>query len=152
MMKIRFLWYLRNDNIIIPKVISSFEDNYINYLENVGKYFFDEILFVEKKYEDCLSYLFLDFISSDYEWKKNILKEAINSIDKIKNDEMEKYFFSLGESWGVEIIKKGVLIYFSTQEEWFDIIPLECFYKVLINWIDFLNSTPSLEKDLLIEC
>ena len=82
----------------------------------------------------------------------NIYPKVSNLIWQIKNNELENYFFSIGESWGAEIIKEGVYISFVIDEKYFDIIPLDCFYKILINWVDFIKTKPNLERELIIEC
>ena len=44
-----------------------------------------------------------------------------------------------------------MLIYFVFQDDYFDIMPINCFYEILVNWRKFLDTEPNLENKVIIE-
>ncbi len=157
-MKVEFSWYFNEDTSNIePMLSTNFIGNYNMYLKEKMKYFF-----IKDFNENDLEYkgLIVDLLT-EYAWEKyeNIkyeIKEyieiSINEIKEIIFGKKKKFFFNSIESWGAEIKKEGVLIYFVFQDDYFDIMPINCFYEILVNWRKFLESVPDLNNKVVIEC
>ena len=82
------------------------------------------------------------------------LKKCIEEVEKIKSGVSENFFLEMGEGFGAEIRKEAVLLYFLYDYEKYgdyDIIPFECFYETLIGWINFLETQPDLNKEIVTE-
>ena len=79
------------------------------------------------------------------------IEEGIKRTEKILNSLSNKENWDC-ETFGTEIRKEGVLIYFLTDDSYFDIIPLDCFYKALVNWRKFLDTEPNIKNTMKIEC
>lgn len=82
------------------------------------------------------------------------LKKCIEEVEKIKSGVSENFFLEMGEGFGAEIRKEAVLLYFLYDYEKYgdyDIIPFECFYETLIGGINFLETQPDLNKEIVIE-
>ena len=161
MMKIvgEFSWYLNEKtNDIEPSVYTKIEKDYVNYLKKVMNLFFkkNEINNINKiEYKGLIANLLLDYAGNNYKNRISISKEQLEkaevNIRKVIDREKDEYYFGPGESWGAEIKKEGVLIYFVFQDDYFDIMPINCFYEILVNWRKFLDTEPNLENKVIIE-
>ena len=155
MMKIELKWEKSNrweKFKLEPRCHSYFMGDYINYSNERIKYFFDEIPIQKNSdYKGYLDALLID--DGGMGWKRSIswVEKGIEMIEKVlKNVSNE-------ESWGgegflAEIKKEGVLIYFITDDSYFDIISLKCFYKAMVSWRKFLDTEPNENTIMEIEC
>ena len=98
-----------------------------------------------------IKFMWYGYENIKYEIKEYI-EISINEIKEIIFGKKKKFFFNSIESWGAEIKKEGVLIYFVFQDDYFDIMPINCFYEILVNWRKFLDTEPNLENKVIIEC
>ena len=154
-----FSWYLnKKTNDIEPSVYTKIEKDYVNYLKKVMNLFFkkNEINNINKiEYKGLIANLLLDYAGNNYKNRISISKEQLEkaevNIRKVIDREKDEYYFGPGESWGAEIKKEGVLIYFVFQDDYFDIMPINCFYEILVNWRKFLDTEPNLENKVIIE-
>ncbi len=154
-----FSWYLNEKtNDIEPSVYTKIEKDYVNYLKKVMNLFFkkNEINNINKiEYKGLIANLLLDYAGNNYKNRISISKEQLEkaevNIRKVIDREKDEYYFGPGESWGAEIKKEGVLIYFVFQDDYFDIMPINCFYEILVNWRKFLDTEPNLENKVIIE-
>ena len=152
MLKIKFSWRKGEDNNFYPGGQSSFEGDYSNYVEDKIKYFFNEISTQNKlNYKDCLGYLFID--DGGVGWKRRIpfIENGIKKIEKVLSNLSEEEDWG-GEGFLAEIKKEGALIYFITDDSYFDIISLKCFYKAMVSWRKFLDTEPNENTIMEIEC
>lgn len=155
-----FSWYLnKKTNDIEPSVYTKVEKNYMDYLKKVMNFFFkkNEINKINKiEYKGLIANLLLDYAGNNYKNRVSISKKQLEkaevNIRKIINRKKNEYYFGPGESWGAEIKKEGVLIYFVFQDDYFDIMPINCFYEILVNWRKFLETVPDLNNKVVIEC
>ena len=143
---------------IVPVIYSDFVGNYSKYLNDKIKYFFkNKKIKMNFNYEDYLYKVFFDS-SYGYESVDSVIplfEKCIDEIKKIKSNQMEEAFLGIGEGYAAEIKKEVLLIYFLYDFEIygdFSIVSLECFYKTLINWINFLKEKPNLKKEIIFEC
>lgn len=152
MIKIEFSWKKGKDGNFYPGSQSFFEGNYMNYLKDKIKYFFDDFSTQnETNYKDCLGYLFIDDGGVGWKERGPIVEDGIKRIEKVLNGLSDEEDWG-GEGFLAEIKKEGVLIYFITDDSYFDIIPLNCFYKAMVSWREFLDTKPDINNIVKISC
>ena len=136
-MKVEFSWYFNEKtNNIEPMLNTDFIDDYNVYVKNKIRYFFDKN-FNEKEleYKGLIVDLFTEYAWEKYENIKYEIKKyieiSINEVKMVLDGKRKEYFFDSMESWSSNITKEGVLIFFNFNENYFDIIPTNCFYEIL---------------------
>ena len=157
-MKVEFSWYFNEKtNNIEPMLNTDFIDDYNVYVKNKIRYFFDKN-FNEKEleYKGLIVDLFTEYAWEKYENIKYEIKKyieiSINEVKMVLDGKRKEYFFDSMESWSSNITKEGVLIFFNFNENYFDIIPTNCFYEILVKWKEFLDTVPNLNKKVNIQC
>lgn len=156
-LKIEFNWHTGENNKLEPILYTELFYNYIEYVKEKKVHFFHEYIDTSDiEYKGLITALLTEYAWESYEERKlKMKKEVEKAIDEIEMVFMEKktecHFLSI-ESWGAEIRKEGALIYFLFTEDYFDIIPANCFYEILVNWRKFLDTTPDLNRKISFEC
>ena len=156
--RIKFNWEIggwEDNKTVVPVIASFFIGDYSGYLKESVKYFFGE-----KKIQlnfNYKNYLYNVLFDGGYDSYFSIippLKKCIEEVEKIKSGVSENFFLEMGEGFGAEIRKEAVLLYFLYDYEKYgdyDIIPFECFYETLIGWINFLETQPDLNIEIVTE-
>ena len=155
MMRVELKWEKSNrwdEFKLEPRCHSYFIGDYIYYSNKRIKYFFNEIPNQENSnYKGYLNVLLIDTGGDEYLNKLSWIEEGIEKIEKILNNSSNQENWG-GEGFEAEIRKEGVLIYFLIDDNYFDIIPLKCFYKSMVAWRKFLDTEPNEDTVMEIEC
>jgi hypothetical protein len=100
--------------------------------------------------------LFASFLSDDggsgcyvYEDGFTILRDKIDEI--ISGDCQTEDAVYCTESWCAEVSNNDVIISFSYDETYYEIINIKDFQYALKTWLEFIKTTPSLEASVEIE-
>ena len=83
---------------------------------------------------------------------ENWMDEGLKEIKKVKQGSLNIYDM-WGQSWGAEVRKDEVLIYWGYDDtELEETMNFSSFYKILTNWMILISKTPCLETEMLFEC
>ena len=156
--RIKFNWEIggwEDNKTVVPVITSFFIGDYSGYLKESVKYFFGEKkIQLNFNYKNYLYNVLFDGGYDSYFLIIPPLKKCIEEVEKIKSGVSENFFLEMGEGFGAEIRKEAVLLYFLYDYEKYgdyDIIPFECFYETLFGWINFLETQPDLNKEIVTE-
>ncbi|HCR87611.1 MULTISPECIES: hypothetical protein [Psychrobacter] len=82
----------------------------------------------------------------------NWMDEGLKEIKKVKQGSLN-FYDMWGQSWGAEVRKDEVLIYWGYDDtELEETMNFSSFYKILTNWMILISKTPCLETEMLFEC
>ena len=82
----------------------------------------------------------------------NWIDEGLKEIKKVKQGSLG-FYDMWGQSWGAEVRKDEVLIYWGYDDtELEETMNFSSFYKILTNWMVLIGKTPCLETEMLFEC
>ena len=78
------------------------------------------------------------------------LNEGINRIRSVRNSGIEVADWSR-DAWGAELTKVQAKIYSLHDEDYFEVLAIDLFEKILLEWTDFIQSQPSLGVGRIVE-